>query len=157
MTGLTQASAIESYIAEDRERGTFLVNRRAFVEPEVLKRERATIFDKCWLYLGHESEIPNPGDFLTRDVGGRELLFVQDREGRARAFFNTCPHRGAMVCREKQGNGHMFRCFYHSWAFDLGGKLVNRPEAERYSERHRPACMIWCKWRDSINTGGCIS
>ena len=124
----------EPYVVEDSAKGTFMVNRRAFVAPEVLDQEQKQIFDKCWLYLGHDSEVPNPGDFLTRDVGGRELIFVRDQDGKPRAFFNTCPHRGAMVCREKSGQGKMFRCFYHAWTFDLKGKLIQRPEAERYAE-----------------------
>ena len=95
----------EPYVVEDNERHTFLVNRRAFVDPNVLAQEQAAIFDKCWLYIGHESEIPNNEDFLTRAVGGRELIFVRGKDGTARAFFNTCPHRGAMVCREKKGKG----------------------------------------------------
>lgn len=124
----------DPFIIEDRAQGVFRVNRRVFVEPDVLSREQRAIFDRCWLYLGHDSEIPENGDFLTRKVGGRELLFVRGKDGTARAFFNTCPHRGAMVCRERQGKEKLFRCFYHAWTFDLQGKLVNRPEAERYSE-----------------------
>jgi p-cumate 2,3-dioxygenase subunit alpha len=123
----------EPYVVEDNERHTFMVNRRAFVDPHVLQQEKEAIFDKCWLYLGHESEIQNIGDFLTRAVGGRELIFVRGKDGVARSFFNTCPHRGAMVCREKQGKEKMFRCFYHAWTFDLEGKLIQRPEADRYS------------------------
>ncbi|MEQ9451181.1 MAG: aromatic ring-hydroxylating dioxygenase subunit alpha [Pseudomonadales bacterium] len=123
----------ESYVIEDQEHGTFRVNRRAFVAPDVLAREQERIFDRCWLYLGHESEIAIPGDFLTRDVGGRELIFVRGKDNTPRAFFNTCPHRGALVCQEKQGQDKMFRCIYHAWTFDLQGKLIQRPEAERYA------------------------
>jgi len=123
----------DPFVVEDRERGTFMVNRHAFVDADVLAGERARIFDRCWLYLGHESELARPGDFLTRSVGGRELIFVQGRDGERRAFFNTCPHRGAMVCREKKGNGKLFTCLYHAWTFDLQGALVQRPEGERYS------------------------
>ncbi len=126
-----------AYVKEDPARGIFRVSRRVFVEPEVLARERRQIFDRCWLYLGHESEIAQPGDFLTRSVGGRELIFTRGKDRVVRAFFNTCPHRGAMVCREKQGNGAMFRCFYHSWAFNLEGKLVNRPGDECYTAEAR--------------------
>ena len=122
----------EPLIRESKSKSLFQVNRRVFVDDQVLAREEREIFDKCWLYVGHESEIPNPGDFLTRDVGGRELIFARGVDGVARAFFNSCPHRGAMVCREKQGNEKMFRCMYHAWSFDLGGKLVSRPEDERY-------------------------
>ena len=123
----------DPFVVENQGQGTFLVNRRAFVDQEVLERERRQIFNRCWLYLGHESEIPHNGEFLTRDVGGREILFVRGKDGEARAFYNTCPHRGAMVCREKQGKGKLFKCFYHAWTFDLQGKLVQRPEADRYT------------------------
>jgi p-cumate 2,3-dioxygenase alpha subunit len=127
------STVLEPFVIEDRQRGIFRVNRRVFVDPDVLERERRCIFDKCWLYLGHESEVANKGDFLTRTVGGHELIVVRGQDGIVRAFFNTCPHRGAMVCREKQGNDKMFRCFYHAWAFDLRGKLITRPGTERYA------------------------
>jgi len=123
---------VEPYIRESQNKSYFQVNRRVFVDDNILAREERKIFDKCWLYIGHESEIPKPGDFLTRDVGGRELIFARGVDGLARAFFNSCPHRGALVCREKQGNDKMFRCMYHAWSFDLGGKLISRPEDERY-------------------------
>ncbi len=123
----------EPLVVENREHGTFMVNRRTFISSDILRQEQDLIFDKCWLYLGHESEIPEIGDFLTRDVGGRELIFVRGTDGEARAFFNTCPHRGAMVCREKLGSEKLFRCLYHAWTFDLQGKLVQRPEGDRYS------------------------
>ncbi len=134
MAAVEATRVFEPYVAEDQQRGIFRVNRRAFVDPDILVRERQLIFDTCWLYLGHESELVKNGDFLTRTVGGRELIFVRGKDNIARAFFNTCPHRGAMVCREKHGNEKMFRCFYHAWAFDLGGKLIARPGAERYAE-----------------------
>ncbi len=124
---------IEPYVAEDRTRGLFRVNRRVFVDAAILERERRTIFDRCWLYVGHESEFAHKGDFLTRSVGGRELVVVRGKDDRVRAFFNTCPHRGAMVCREKHGNDKMFRCFYHAWAFNVQGNLIARPGAERYA------------------------
>ena len=133
MTNSHMQTEQDSCVIENQKQGTFLVNRRVFVAPDLLAREQERIFDKCWLYLGHESEIANPGDFLRRDVGGRELIFVRDQDGTVRAFFNTCPHRGALVCQEKHGQSKMFRCIYHAWTFDLEGKLIQRPEAERYS------------------------
>ena len=128
-------------LEDDRARGVFRVARRAFTDPEILARERAAIFNDSWLYVGHESEIRKPGDFLTRKVAGRDLLFTRGKDGTVRCFFNTCPHRGALVCREAAGNGAMFRCFYHSWAFDLEGKLVNRPGDEAYAAGTRQGGM----------------
>ena len=123
----------EPFVLEDNNNDTFQVNRRAFTDADVLARERAQIFDRSWLYLAHESELKKPGDFLTRTVGGRELLFVRGKDDVPRVFYNTCPHRGAMVCREKRGKQKLFTCMYHAWTFDLQGSLVQRPESERYS------------------------
>ena len=90
------------FIIDDPGSERFRLNRRVLVDPDILETERRRIFDRCWIYLGHDSEIPEPGDFRTRQVAGRPVLFVRDREGRARAFLNTCRHRGTMVCRERR-------------------------------------------------------
>lgn len=121
-------------VDDDPALGAFRVARRAFTDPAILERERRLIFDRSWLFVGHESEIAQAGDFLARQVGGRELLFNRDKDGAVHCFYNSCPHRGAMVCRERAGNSAMFRCFYHSWAFNTQGRLVNRPGAEAYPE-----------------------
>ena len=91
-------------VIQDRERHLFRVSRRTFTDEAILEAERRAIFDRCWIYLGHGSEIPNNCDFVTRAVAGRELIFNRDHKGVVHAFLNTCPHRGAMVVREKKGN-----------------------------------------------------
>src|ERR1700746_2931682 len=85
----------------DREAGTFRVARKAFTDPQVFEAERAAIFDRCWIYLGHGSELPKKASFVTRPVAGRNVIFNRDAEGQVRAFLNSCPHRGATVCRER--------------------------------------------------------
>lgn len=112
----------------------FRVSHRAFVDDEVLQNEKSQIFEKCWLYIGHGSEVANKHDYLVRTIGGHNLIFVRSSDGYVRAFYNVCPHRGATVCRETSGNAKMFRCLYHSWAFDTQGKTVARPEHQRYGE-----------------------
>ncbi len=126
-----------SLIEDDQARGLFRVARRVFTDESVLEAERRQIFAGCWLYVGHASEVPDAGDFLTRTVGGRELLLVRGKDAGLRCFYNSCPHRGAMVCREQQGNGSLFRCFYHSWTFSLEGQLINRPGDEDYAAETR--------------------
>ena len=123
----------QDLIVDDRARGVFRVNRRAFTDPEILEQERREVFDRSWLYAGHESEIVKPGDFVTRRVGGRPLILVRDGDGAAHAYLNTCPHRGNIVCRERAGSTRLFRCFYHAWAFDLGGKLAAVPGDDAYT------------------------
>lgn len=117
-------------VVDDRHKAQFKVHRQVFVDAEVLALERERVFGKCWLYLGHASEVPSPRSFLTRRVGGRPLLFTRDRDGALHAFYNTCPHRGAMVCRERSGNSRTFVCGYHAWTFDDRGQFVGMPGRE---------------------------
>ena len=117
----------------DELRKIFKVSRQAFVDPAILELERAQIFDKCWLYLGHSSELAKPGDFVTRSVGGRNILFARDGKGNLKAMLNTCPHRGAQVCREKHGSAKSFQCFYHGWVFGLDGTLRSQPGEASYA------------------------
>jgi p-cumate 2,3-dioxygenase subunit alpha len=119
-------------VIDDREAGLFRVHRSSFTSQEIFAREQEEIFSKCWLYVGHESEIPRPGDFQTRRVGGREVIYTRDKQGEIRVLLNTCRHRGAEVCREKFGNRRIFTCFYHGWAYDNQGKLVSVPDGDSY-------------------------
>ena len=78
--------------------------------------------------MGHESEIPNPHDFQTRRVGGREVIYVRGKQGDVEVLLNSCRHRGAEVCRERRGNRKIFTCFYHGWAYNTQGALVSVPD-----------------------------
>ena len=116
----------------DPDHHIFKVSRRSFTEPQVLKDEYNRIFDTCWLYLGHESELQKPGDFITRIVAKRSILFTRDATKKVNAFFNACPHRGAQVCRERKGTAKSFQCFYHGWVFGSDGALKSQPGSECY-------------------------
>lgn len=119
-------------IVVDNDRGIFRAPRRAFTDPDVMAKEYAAIFDKCWLYLGHASELPKPGDFITRNVARRPVLFTRDKNDQFHALLNTCPHRGAVVCRERHGNASTFQCMYHGWNFRNDGQLRGVPGQEGY-------------------------
>src|SRR5690625_384850 len=121
-------------IQDNIERNEFLVHRSVFTDKEMLARERAEIFNKCWLFIGHETEIPEKGDYKRKKVGGRNLVFVHGQDGVLRALFNTCPHRGALVCRENEGNARAFRCFYHAWSFKNDGELVGMPGKDGFPD-----------------------
>jgi p-cumate 2,3-dioxygenase alpha subunit len=102
----------------------FQVHRSVFTSEEILAREREAIFGKCWLYAGHLSEIPHNGDYLTRTIGGEPLILSRDRTGAVHVFYNSCRHRGALVCRDEAGNATNFSCFYHMWTYRDSGELV---------------------------------
>jgi p-cumate 2,3-dioxygenase alpha subunit len=122
----------QDLIVDDREGCVFRVHRSAMTSPEVLALERDRIFSAVWLYLGHESEVRKPGDFVRRTVGGRPLILTRSKNGAINALFNTCTHRGATICRQDSGNASSLQCFYHAWTFDLEGKLIGVPDAQSY-------------------------
>jgi p-cumate 2,3-dioxygenase subunit alpha len=118
-------------VVEEPER--FRVHRDAMTSPDVFAEEHRKIFDHNWLYVGHESEIANPGDYVRRRVGGRPIFMVRGvKTGNVNVFHNSCTHRGAVVCRQDQGNAKVFQCFYHAWTFDSEGKLSGVPDREAY-------------------------
>ena len=116
----------------DRQHGRFRVHRSAYMSEAVFEREKAMIFERCWLYVGHRTEIANPGDFVTRRVGGRNIIFARNRKDEIVAYYNACTHRGATVCRESRGNTKVFTCPYHGWTFDTAGRLVSTFSNEGY-------------------------
>ncbi|WP_221796437.1 aromatic ring-hydroxylating oxygenase subunit alpha [Aquisediminimonas sediminicola] len=122
----------QTRIIADQARGKFLVPRKAFTDQRVFEQEYDAIFNRCWLYLGHASELPEPGSFLTRNVARRPVLFTRDREGTFHALLNACPHRGALVCRERHGKSPAFMCMYHGWVFGADGHLMSLPGAGGY-------------------------
>ena len=120
------------WVREDRDAGRFQVNREVFVAADILAREHRAIFDHCWIYLGHGSEIAEPGRFVSRPVAGRPLIFCRDKDGTVHGLLNTCRHRGAAVCRERAGTARTFYCMYHGWVYGLDGALRAVPGQEAY-------------------------
>ena len=109
----------------DEEKG--LISRRIFIEPEIYDQELERIFARCWLYLCHDSQIPNPGDFFTTYMGEDPILVVRDSGGQVRAFLNVCRHRGNRLCRADAGNAASFTCAYHGWTYRNDGRLTGVP------------------------------
>jgi len=127
----------QPYVIDDRVNNQFRVHRDAYTSEEVLQKEREEIFDKSWLYVGHVSEIPRKGDFKTREVGGRPIIFNRDRNNEVQVQINSCLHRGAALCRHESGNAAIFTCFYHGWAYRNSGELVNVPGGDDYATDQR--------------------
>jgi 3-phenylpropionate/trans-cinnamate dioxygenase alpha subunit len=106
------------------------VRREAFVDQELFDREQERVFQKNWLFLGHESQIANPRDFITCYMGIEPVIVTRDSSGTVRAFLNTCRHRGMRVCRADKGNTPAFTCSYHGWCYDTTGALIGVPQLQ---------------------------
>ncbi|WP_298746485.1 Rieske 2Fe-2S domain-containing protein [uncultured Brevundimonas sp.] len=104
--------------------GTRRVDRRIFSDPELFEREFKQIWEKVWVYVAHESQIPNPKDFLTTWVGRVPVIINRNKSGQLNAFANICPHRGATLCRTSKGSTANFVCPFHGWAFNADGRLM---------------------------------
>jgi p-cumate 2,3-dioxygenase alpha subunit len=124
---------LENVVIDNPEDGLFRVNRRVFTDPDILALEHQRVFEQSWIYAGHASEVPRPGDFVTRQVAGRPMILVRGADGVIRVLLNTCTHRGALVCLEKAGNCKTFQCYYHAWTFNTQGDLIGVPGEDAYS------------------------
>lgn len=103
--------------------GPVTVTRGSWGDEEIFLREMDRIFKHCWQFLAHESEIPEPGDYVTRKMGRDRVIVARGEDGRVRVFLNTCRHRGVPLCRADEGNASHFRCSYHGWTYANTGDL----------------------------------
>jgi p-cumate 2,3-dioxygenase subunit alpha len=142
---LPQTGTTESrFVVDDRDTPRFRVHRSSMRDPEVLERERREIFDRSWLFVGHETEIENPHDFRTRNVGGRPVILQRTTDGQVKVFVNSCPHRGMQIETRGEGHGRFLKCFYHGWSFNTLGELVALPGEDSYGpnfDRHN-LCLV---------------
>ena len=101
---------------------------RIFNDPNIHTREYKQIFSRAWCFIGHESEIPSPGDYVLRYIAEDPFIFVRDEAGVVRMFLDACRHRGVRVCRAEKGNASQFRCSYHGWMYKNTGDFIGAPE-----------------------------
>ena len=123
----------------DVDRG--IISREIFVNEEIYRQEQEQVFARAWLFVGHESQIPKPGDFFVSSMGEESVILCRDRAGRIHVFLNSCRHRGMKVCRYDEGNTVEFMCPYHGWSYGTDGALVGVPFAQgrlRRAARSQP-------------------
>lgn len=106
-----------------------------FSDPQVYELEKRRLFARSWVFVGHESEIPQAHDYMVRYVVDDAFIVLRDGDGQIRAHYNMCRHRGMTVCRTEAGNSKRFQCPYHGWTYDASGRLAGVPfEADAYGK-----------------------
>lgn len=115
----------QSYVVDQPDAQVFTIDRALFTDPALFELEMKYIFEGGWIYLGHESQLSRPHDFLTMAIGRQPVLLTRNKAGEIGGFVNACPHRGATVCQVKRGNQQILTCPYHGWAFNTNGENVN--------------------------------
>src|SRR5579885_2891164 len=99
------------------------VAARLYTDPEIFEREMTQIFERSWVWVAHESELAQPGNFKSTSVGRQPVIVTRDRKGTLHTMLNRCRHRGASLCEKPSGKANGFTCPYHAWSYGLDGKL----------------------------------
>jgi phenylpropionate dioxygenase-like ring-hydroxylating dioxygenase large terminal subunit len=108
------------------------VHRRVYVDPDVYELEMDRIFGRAWIYVGHESQVPNAGDYFTTQVGRQPVVMTRHSDGQIHVLENRCPHKGTLVCPQQTGHAKRLVCMYHGWSFDTDGSLAAVPVRSGY-------------------------
>src|SRR5437867_1752275 len=117
--------AMEPYAA-----GAKSLPQNYFVSPDIFTKEQAEIFSKEWLLVGHQSQIPDAGDFIVQRVNHESLFVIRDRGAKIHGFFNVCRHRGSRLIEDNCGNRAAIQCPYHAWIYGLDGRLIGAPHMD---------------------------
>ncbi len=112
------------YVQDLASEGQFRVHRDVFRDPHIFELEMENIFEANWVFVGLASQLPNPNDFITARVGRQPIIISRDKLGQMQCHFNTCPHRGATLCRAQSGQAKSYVCPYHGWVFDSAGRNI---------------------------------
>src|SRR5260370_12975848 len=121
----------DELVIEDR------VHGRVYTDPAIFEEEMDKVFSRGWVYVGHASEIPKPGDFRVTDIGLQSVIMVRDDSGQVQLLMNRWPHRVNAVCQIERGNAKMFRCAYHGWTYRNNGDLAAITYQDRYDASFR--------------------
>lgn len=126
----------------DLENGT--IGREVFCDQDIYDQEQERIFARAWLFVGHESQIPRPGDYILSRMGEEAVIVTRDKLGKVHVLLNSCRHRGNLVCRYDQGNASIFTCTFHGWTYDSTGALVALPFHDGgYNEMNKSEWGLW--------------
>ncbi|MGH8248554.1 MAG: Rieske 2Fe-2S domain-containing protein, partial [Gammaproteobacteria bacterium] len=109
------------------------VHRCVYTDPGIFELEMERIWGRAWIYVGHESQVRNPGDYFATQIARQPIVMTRHRDGKVHVLFNRCAHKGAQVVGESCGRAEKLRCCYHGWTYDTDGTLLHVPREEGYS------------------------
>ena len=119
----------------DPDLGHAMIPKHRYTSAEFMKLEWDTMWTKVWLAGGREEVIPDPGDWMTHEIGTESLIFVRQDDGAIKGFFNVCPHRGNRLLEKNAvGSAATFTCGYHHWEFTTDGREANIPDRETFPQ-----------------------
>ena len=121
-----------SHYVEDRlDDGVFRVDRSIYTDPAVFAAEMDRVFGRVWVYLCHESQVENHGDYYATDIGRQPVFVIRQEDGGLGAFINACAHRGAILTPRRRGTMQTIACRFHGWCYDTKGNCTYVKEVEK--------------------------
>lgn len=127
--------AVRALVRDDK------IHRDLYINKEIFELEMEHFFRNVWMFLGHDSQIPNPGDYYTANIGGEPVIMSRHTDGTVKVMHNRCPHKGAKVVTDELGNtGKFFRCPYHAWTFKTDGTMLAVPFKQGYEKTDFHQC-----------------
>jgi benzoate/toluate 1,2-dioxygenase alpha subunit/2,4,5-trichlorophenoxyacetic acid oxygenase 1 len=126
--GQSSLMALTAFVDDRPDEKLFQLDRRIFTDPAVYEAEIRHIFESTWVFVGLETQIPQPHDFITTFIGRQPVLLTRDKDGAIGCFLNSCRHRGTVVCPFKKGQRRLHVCRYHGWSYDSGGHNAAIPD-----------------------------
>ncbi|MFL6059602.1 MAG: aromatic ring-hydroxylating oxygenase subunit alpha [Marmoricola sp.] len=122
---------LDALIHPDKVHGSLYTDRSIFA------RELAKIWYATWVFVGHESEVPEPNDYVRKRLGLQDVVMTRDKDGEVHLLLNRCAHRGNQVCDDDKGNSSSFRCPYHGWTYRNTGELLGYPYNQGYGGKNK--------------------
>ncbi len=126
MNMIARTPAWDEMILPDRVRGAL------YRDPSIFELELQNIWYRTWVYVGHESEIPNAHDFVMKSIGLQPVIMSRGADGGVHLLLNRCTHRGNQLCTKERGNSPMHTCPFHAWNFGSDGRLLGYAFPEGY-------------------------
>jgi phenylpropionate dioxygenase-like ring-hydroxylating dioxygenase large terminal subunit len=107
----------------DRYQSGHSLERPFYTDPAIFDLEWEKIWGKYWLFAGTTAQIPKPGDYFTWQLRNDNIVIIRGKEGQVHAHYNSCRHRGSLICLEEKGHAPKLVCPYHQWVFEPDGSL----------------------------------
>lgn len=95
-----------------------------YADEEIYKRDVKWLRENMWWMLGHESQVPNSGDYFLYEFDQDSVIVIRDHHDKIKAYHNVCRHRGSRICTKAAGNALVLTCPYHAWSYGLDGRLI---------------------------------
>ncbi|MEZ5922174.1 MAG: aromatic ring-hydroxylating dioxygenase subunit alpha [Parvularculaceae bacterium] len=110
------------------------VHRSVYTDAAVFDLEMDRIWHRTWIYVGHESQVKEPGQYYATVIGRQPVIMTRHTDGKVYVIHNRCAHKGALLVGDREGKVKELRCCYHGWRFAMDGSLLGIPLEDGYDD-----------------------